>query len=150
MNPPDGLLAPPCPTSWWAKQRHFVVYHSREKMGEDSKPFQLYTNKTVDNGSLIWTIEGTGKRPTHFTLNCVFIVTTVEEPSPHPDFHWAAYGSKERGHHFQPHIPLNELEWFPAFRSHMGNFGFGLHPLLEEKYINELVRIAEREGVMLT
>ena len=121
-------------------------------MGEHSRPFQVYTNKSIHDlkGSVVWVVEGVGRSPKQYNLVSRFIVHRVEE-SPHAAFKTAGYGDDRDGisHELKEHIRLNDFEWFPDFRRRMGNFGFGLQPVTDDEVVNHLEKLAEGEGERL-
>jgi hypothetical protein len=127
--------------------RHFIAYHNREKMGEHSRPCQVYTNKPIHDltGSVVWIVEGVGRSPKRYNLLGWFTVREVTE-SPDSKFSTALRGI-EPG--FEEHVRLNEFEWFPDFRRRMGNFAFGLQPIVDDKIVSHLKEIAAYAGQAL-
>jgi hypothetical protein len=124
--------------------RHFIAYHNRAKMGEHARPFQVYTNKSIRDlkDSVVWIVEGVGRSPKEYNLVSRFIVRKVE-CSPHAEFKTAGYGD---GHEFRKKIRLNDFDWFADLRTKMGNFGFGLHPIVDSEILRKLEELAAREG----
>ena len=70
--------------------RHFVAYHSKDRMGysaEESNPFGLYTSKNLSNpiGDVVWIVAGVGASPKQYVLSSWFVISSVTEAE-HPDF----------------------------------------------------------------
>ena len=126
--------------------RHFVAYHNRDAMGEISLPFQVETRKPTRGliGSVVWVVEGIGRSPKQYDLVSWFIVTRVEK-SLRAEFETAAYGDGPDRHEFKERVRLNGFDWFPDFRTRMGNFAFGLQPVTNEEVVNRLLEIAASE-----
>jgi hypothetical protein len=131
--------------------RHFVAYHNRDKMGEHSRPFQAYTNKTIHDlqDNVVWVVEGLGRSPKQYNLVSWFIVRNLER-SPHEAFKIALYGDDRNNdrhrYEFKERIRLNEFDWFSDFRRRMGNFGFGLQPVTDDEIVSHLNGVAKLEG----
>jgi len=110
--------------------RHFVAYHSEDRMGysaEEINPFGLYTKKNISStGDKVWIIAGVGASPKQYFLSSWFVIKKVTEAE-HTDFEFQLHG--EEGEAFDPMLRLDQMPWFPAFRQRMANFSIGLTQL---------------------
>lgn len=131
--------------------KHYVVYHNTEVMGyrprdfddlDEGTSFSIATNKSVTNlpGNIIWLISGE-ERPRKYYLCSVFVVDEVGSLEA-DDF--KNYAAGQQGISFHPPIRLDELDWFGHFLNSQYRFGFGLREILEQKFIDELEKIADR------
>lgn len=128
--------------------RHFVAYHSADRMGYTAKeatPFGLYTNKNVSDpiGDVIRIITGSADKPKRYSLTSWFIVSDVS-PADHTDFGFTLSGHE--GKEFARYQRLDHLPWFAAFLKRMANFSIGLTELRDEAIIDEFRRVAAEAG----
>lgn len=110
--------------------KDFVVYHNPKKMGYPASKvdiLSIVTNKSGSGakGARVWLITGEGK-PMRFSLRGIFTVDAVGL-SDHPRFKIEVSGSA--GRLFDPMLPIDREEWFPAFEHTQGNFAFGFQPI---------------------
>ncbi|MBX3011043.1 MAG: hypothetical protein KF832_06025 [Caldilineaceae bacterium] len=115
---------------------HYVQYRNPALVGGScmdgiGEPFVIGTNKGLVHrllGQQIWLICGQG-RPRRYFLRNTFWVDDVGEDGPAAIFRFYAQG--ERGHWFDPPLPLDGYPWFAEFRRRQSNFSFGLNPIPE-------------------
>jgi len=130
--------------------RHFIAYHNTERMGRslnEGDPLTLVTNRSVQHllQNAVWFVQGDGTAPKNYSLASVFVVNEVGETG-EEDFKRFARGS---GHVFDPLVPLNDLEWFPEFFKALAHFSLGVHEVKEDRFVGELMRLAEEAGYQL-
>ena len=123
--------------------RHFLAYHTPEKMGysaEDVTELCIVTNKAVGNlmGDRIWLIQGEGK-PRKYFLRGTFVVASIGTDAD-DGFRYIVRGRE--GELFRRHIPIGTLPWFDRFKKSQGNFAFGLQRISDEAVVKELKRIS--------
>jgi len=130
--------------------RHFIAYHNTERMGRplhDGDPLSLMTKKAVQHllQNAVWFVQGDGTAPKCYSLGSIFVVNEVGETG-EEEFKRFARG---RGHVFEPLIPLNDLEWFPKLFKALAHFSLGVQEVKDERFISELIRLAEQAGYRL-
>ncbi|MBX3451259.1 MAG: hypothetical protein KF777_16955 [Planctomycetaceae bacterium] len=128
--------------------RHFVAYHSEDRMGytaEESNPFGLYTSKKLSNpiGDVVWIVAGVGPSPKQYFLSSWFVISEVTAAE-HPEFGFTLNG--DEGGSFDPMARLDHLSWFPAFWRRMANFSIGLTELRDSETITAFRKVASRAG----
>jgi hypothetical protein len=123
--------------------KHFLVYHSAEKMehsfrddeeGEGSGIYSIVTSKKPDKlkGTVIWLISGEGK-PRDYRLEYWFIVDGFKTITD-PEFRAEVYGAE--GYTFSGGVRIGALPWFRPFRERMANFSLGLSSLTDSEVNN--------------
>jgi transcription antitermination protein NusB len=127
---------------------HRLAYHNTEKMGctlTGANARGVRTKKQTKDwiGDVIWFVEGEGQDPRRYSLGSVFVVDRVGS-SDDSDLPNAAWG--ERGHLFDPKVPLNDMEWFPGFFETMGHFGVCPQTITDSEIIRELLLMASQQG----
>ncbi len=131
--------------------KHFLVYHSVEKMGysfrdeegQGSDTCSIVTGKKADKlkKNVIWVISGEGK-PMCYRLEYWFIVKDYKEITD-PEFRSEVYGTV--GHTFSGGIPIGSLPWFRPLRERMANFSLGLSSLTDSE-VNNFRDVATAAG----
>src|ERR1043166_7321469 len=96
--------------------KHFIAYHSTEKMGErlsDGDALRVLSTRSLDRmvDHLVWFIKGEGSQPRKYCLGSVFRVQSTGETSD-SGFQYFATGP---GHVFDPPVLLNDEPWFREF-----------------------------------
>lgn len=127
--------------------RHFIAYHSGERMGRslaEGNPLNVLTNKSTRGleGNLVWFIESTGTRSKSYFLGSVFQVAETGSAQSQGFEHFAS----GPGHVFQPPIPLNGAEWFKDLRKQLANFSLGITEVKNSRYIDALSGLATANG----
>ena len=125
--------------------RHFVAYHSEDRMGypaEECEPFSLYTKKKLSDlkGDTVWVIAGDKHSPKRYFLSSKFQISSVTKV-PDSDFEFELKGTM--GTVFKPMPRLDQLPWF---RQKMANFSIGLTVLSDPAIIVEFERVAAESG----
>ncbi len=127
--------------------KHYVQYHSIQRMGPPAPDLAIHTNKNVEGlvGHAVWLIVGEGQ-PRQYALAKVFVVSEAGSAQG-GDFRYFARGSE--GRCFDPPVALSPLPWFAGFLRSQANFSLGLHAIVQDGYIEELKRVAESQGYRL-
>ncbi|ROZ72091.1 hypothetical protein [Ramlibacter sp. WS9] len=130
---------------------HFAAYHNPDTMGYGALDINVHSQLTGQRiadptrfiGARLWTVTGerlAGSPRKHYSLRNTFVIDRI---SPYTGavqgFDKMVTGSD--GMMFNPMIPLSDLDWFPEFLKRMGNFGFGIHPIMNSEYIAALQAI---------
>jgi hypothetical protein len=112
---------------------HFVQYHNVDERGPldtNEHPVFVTTAKRWPSlvGQRVWLISGEGT-PKSYALCGSFVVKEVTTPVPGSK-DCRVYGGHERW--LARPIPIDsEQDWFRSLRMRAGNFGLGLHPIVE-------------------
>lgn len=134
--------------------RHFVAYHSAEKMGGNYESGAEYAflsrkglaalEKTV--GESVWIINGAKQaQKTIYTLCAVFTPDQVIELR---DSIANYVVTGQLGHDFDEPVVLNNLPWFSDFLKAQANFSLGINEIRDLAIHAQLTKLAE--GVNLT
>lgn len=119
---------------------HFIAYHSAQRMGREyGSPGRLaFLSKKLGLlkkaiGNTVWVVQGIqDERKTAYTLCGAYVADSVAPESPSSDT-YVIRGSK--GTDFVPHVPLNQLSWFPSLLKSQSNFSLGFNRLTDESTI---------------
>lgn len=138
-------------------QKHFVTYHSAEKMGGDyiaedgpayffsSKPLSVLTRVV---GNIVWIINGARSgNQTIYTLRGFYSPEQIID-SEDPQFSYELYADAGRALPL-PYV-LNDLPWFPGFLKSQGNFSLGINEVKDPSVCEQLCRIATEAGAPLS
>ena len=120
--------------------KDYVVYHNPDIMGVlaiDVDPFAVVTDKRVAKirGSRVWLLTGQGNPRTYF-VRSYFLVEEIQSGTD-SGFETKLCGSV--GKAFDPMVELPDAEWFVDFKRSQGNFGFGLQPINDDRFIEGLL-----------
>lgn len=134
--------------------QHFAAYHNTERMGRslaEADPLRVGTSRRVDHlpGNAVWMIVGEGESPKTFLLGSVFVVNEIaEKEGDHLSGGFRRFARGD-GYTFHPHVPLNNLDWFPDFKKSMASFSLGVHRIADEAHIRALQELASSNGYTL-
>lgn len=122
----------------------YVVYHNADQRGSamDVTVKAIVTSKSIKNvlGSRIWLITGED-RPKKYFLRGWFRADKVK-PTNYDGF--AHRVSGKEGPWFKKLMPIGSEEWFPDLRHSQGNFGLGMQPITDQRFVRGLERIAKK------
>lgn len=134
--------------------RHYVAYHSAEKMGLEYDPagtYVFFSRKPLTIlqqavGERVWVINGSRRRSggTEYSLRAVFCpeqVVDIEDPN----FNYAILGTA--GLDIDPPIVLNGLPWFGRLLESQNKFSFGFNEIREASCIAGLLAATHTEEV---
>ena len=134
-------------------QKHFVAYHSAEKMGGDyiaedgpayffsSKPLSVLTRAV---GGIVWIINGARRgNQTIYTLRGFYSPEQIID-SEDPEFSYELYADDGRA--LPVPYALNDLPWFPDFLKSQGNFSLGINEIKDPSVCEQLCSIANAAG----
>lgn len=122
---------------------HFVAYHSAQRMGREfetteelgflSKKLGLL-KKAI--GGTVWVVQGipVGKK-TAFTLCGAYIADRIALEDSSSNLYII---SGKRVTEFDPCLPLNDLDWFPALLKSQSNFSLGFNRINDEAVVQAL------------
>jgi HNH endonuclease len=134
--------------------RHFVAYHSAEKMGYEYEPIGEYAffsrkaltilERTI--GSMVWVINGSRSKARNMTYTLCAVYTPDEVVDANEaEFDYIVAGTV--GHDFDPPIELNHLPWFAGFFKSQSNFSFGINEIKDSTTIDYLSTLAKSPDV---
>src|SRR5512146_820777 len=105
--------------------KEFVQYHKAENgfPVEEPGPFWIHTSKPADGvvGSRIWLLARAPNSGAYYLVYWFFADQVI--PTSEADRGRVAGTS---GEWLRPAVRIDQMEWFPALRDHLGNFAFGL------------------------
>lgn len=124
---------------------HFIAYHSVNRMGYDypmHEGLHFFTKKEAAAreavGSVVWVVQGSpgqGKT-TIYELCGAYLANGLEA---HNEV-FAVLGTAVVD--WKRPVPLNTMEWFPAFLKRCANFSLGFSRITEEQAVQALVQLA--------
>lgn len=130
---------------------HFVAYHSVKQMGRTltydgelrflSRKLGLL-RKAV--GNTVWIIQGSpaGKR-TAYSLHGSYVADSLQGVAGVPGL-YQILGAN--GIDFNPPLPLNDLEWFPALLKTQSNFSLGFNRVSDARVAEALLALRGRKS----
>ncbi len=123
--------------------RHFIAYHNADRMGySDIERLRVLTNRPVNDdmiGDHVWLVVGKGSRKKSYYLGSRFVIDAIHD-SEIADFDYQLTGRD--GRVFIPMIPLDELDWFNAFRQSVQNFSLGFREIKDSRVVQEFERLS--------
>lgn len=132
---------------------HFIAYHSAQTMGYE---FDAHNNDDLNFfsrklsvlkraiGNAVWVIQGVrdGKK-TAYSLCGSYIADQVDVEDSFSNLYVI---TGHRIKEFSPPVPLNNLDWFPAFLKSQANFSFGFSRINDETVIQALTALQSSVG----
>lgn len=121
----------------------FVAYHNPDTMGYEADEvdgFNFLTNKNVPSvvGSRVWMLTGKGRPRTYYLVG--HFTPTTRSRYGLAGFAWRIDGPPNSGIQLPKRswLALNDEEWFSEFRVSQGNFGLGLQPIRDKRFVRGL------------
>lgn len=134
--------------------KHFIAYHSAQRMGREyGAPGKLlFLSKKLGLlkqavGNTVWVVQGLPNgNKTGYTLCGAYVADSIAPETPSSEL-YVIHGNQ--GTDFVPPVPLNQLSWFPAFLKSQSNFSLGFNRISDDSVILALSAIQAENGELL-